>query len=133
MFKSPTALSVPFLLFPESRRADLEANDGGPHAWDEGWAFYTGSIEGATVGGDTTDGGQMLYALAEKRCENFKTCSGDGDEDDLTGVSAINTDILALWEAGQQHLLDEECDEAADVIEDIVPLMAVPLIQGLLR
>ncbi|CAN0536084.1 unnamed protein product, partial [Scytosiphon promiscuus] len=56
--------------------ADTTNNDGGVVAWDEGWAFYTGSLEGTDVGG-TPDEGQMLYALAEKRCENFKTCSGD--------------------------------------------------------
>lgn len=75
----------------------------------------------------------MLYALAEKRCENFGTCTGDDDGDSTTGVSAINADLLALWTAGQANLIDLECNKAASVITEIVPLMAVPLIQGLLR
>ncbi|CAM9887341.1 unnamed protein product [Ectocarpus sp. 8 AP-2014] len=110
---------------------DLSANDGGPHAWDEGWAFYAGSLEGTDAGG--SGDGQMIYALAEKRCENFGTCSGDTDGSDATGVSAINSELLTLWEAGKANLLAGECTEASAVIDEIVPLMAVPLIQGLLR
>merc|ERR1719159_1248574 len=41
-----------------------------PHAWDEGWAFYAGSLEGTDGSGD----GQMLHQLAEKRCKDFGTC-----------------------------------------------------------
>ncbi|CAN0089212.1 unnamed protein product, partial [Ectocarpus sp. 12 AP-2014] len=110
---------------------DLSANDGGPHAWDEGWAFYAGSLEGTAVGG--SGDGQMIYALAEKRCENFGTCTGDSDGSDATGVSAINSELLTLWETGQANLLAGECTEASAVIDEILPLMAVPLIQGLLR
>ncbi|CBN77422.1 conserved unknown protein [Ectocarpus siliculosus] len=115
----------------DCENGDLSANDGGPHAWDEGWAFYAGSLEGTDVGG--TGDGQMLYALAEKRCENFGTCTGDSDGSDTTGVSAINSELLTLWETGQASLLAEECTEASAVIDQILPLMAVPLIQGLLR
>ncbi|CAN0456228.1 unnamed protein product, partial [Scytosiphon promiscuus] len=97
-----------------------------------GWAFYTGSLEGTDVGG-TPDEGQMLYALAEKRCENFKTCSGDNDDNDLTGTSAVNNDILALWQTGQGYIQDLNCSAATTVKEDIVTLMTVPLVQGVLR
>ena len=124
----PTSLPSSFSSFfasPLIVSADLTANDGGPHAWDEGWAFYTGSIEGTVVGG-SADGGQMLYALAEKRCENFGTCNANG-------VAEVNTDILTLWTAGQQNLLAAECAQAATAITNIAPLMAVPLIQGVLR
>ena len=122
---APSNSLVLFVLDRISRCADLSANDGGPHAWDEGWAFYTGSIEGTDVGG-SADGGQMVYALAEKRCENFGTCDADG-------VSAVNTELLELWHVGQDHLLAGDCDQAAGVVSDIVPHMAVPLIQGVLR
>ena len=50
-----------------------------------------------------------------------------------TGVSEINTEILALWTAGQQNLLDGECAEAEALIGQMASLMAVPLIQGVLR
>ena len=50
------------------------ANDAGPvHAWDEGVAFYTGSLEGAAQGGNTA--GKLVYRLAEKRCASFGTCT----------------------------------------------------------
>ncbi|CAN0397378.1 unnamed protein product, partial [Ectocarpus fasciculatus] len=115
----------------DCENGDLSANDGGPHAWDEGWAFYTGSLEGTAAGG--SGDGQMIYALAEKRCENFGTCSGDTDGDDTTGTSAINSELLTLWEAGKANLVAGECTQASAVIDEILPLMAVPLIQGLLR
>lgn len=75
----------------------------------------------------------MIYALAEKRCENFGTCTGDSDNDPLTGTSEVNTQLLALWSTGQAHVQAGECADAAALIKEIVPLMAVPLMQGLLR
>ena len=100
-------------------------------AWDEGWAFYAGSLEGPDVGG--TDEGQMIYALAEKRCENFKTCSGDTDDDDLTGVSAVNAELLTLRQSGQSAIQELDCDTAEATKEEIVAQMVVPLVQGVLR
>ena len=50
-------------------------NSGPVHAWDEGVAFYTGSLEGT----DGSGSGKMVYALADKRCQNFKTCGAAGD------------------------------------------------------
>merc|ERR1719515_212138 len=52
---------------------DNEASTVGgdsPHAWDEGWAFYAGSLEGT----DGSGSGQMIHQLAEKRCADFGTC-----------------------------------------------------------
>jgi hypothetical protein len=37
-------------------------NAGAVHAWDEGVAFYTGSLEGESVGGNRT--GELVYRLA---------------------------------------------------------------------
>ena len=50
--------------------ATSEAGDS-PHAWDEGWAFYAGSLEGT----DGAGSGQLLYQLAQKRCADFGTCA----------------------------------------------------------
>jgi hypothetical protein len=41
--------------------------DGNVMAWDEGWAFYAGSLEGPDGLGE----GVQPYSLAEKRCEAF--------------------------------------------------------------
>lgn len=65
---------------------DLNANDGGPHAWDEGWAFYAGSTEGTDGSGE----GFMLHQLATKRCGRLvvrpfeSTLHGDGYRVQLT-------------------------------------------------
>ena len=62
------------------------------HAWDEGVAFYTGSLEGTVTGGSSS--GKLLYRLAEKRCANFGTCleSGTG----APGTSQVNSELSAL-------------------------------------
>merc|ERR1719272_2164327 len=51
-------------------KGNVADNDMGVHAWDEGWAFYAGSLEGT----DGSGKGALVYALAEKRCQNFGTC-----------------------------------------------------------
>ena len=61
------------------------------HAWDEGVAFYTGSLEGTAYGG--SGDGKLLYRLAEKRCANFGTCS---TEHPTSGTSQVNTELFAL-------------------------------------
>ena len=47
-------------------------DDASVHAWDEAVAFYTGSLEGAAQYGDSSNG-KLLHALADKRCQNFRT------------------------------------------------------------
>ena len=52
----------------------FSANDAGPvHAWDEGVAFYTGSLEGEAPGGNSA--GKLAYRLAEKRCAGLGSCT----------------------------------------------------------
>lgn len=104
---------------------DLENNVDGPQAWDEGWAFYAGSLEGEEGTGD----GMHLYALAEKRCEDFGTCA------EIDGVSqaTVNSQLLALFDEGQQKLQSLECSAVEAIKEQVVDLMTVPLIQGMLR
>ena len=53
---------------------EFSANTHGPvHAWDEGVAFYTGSLEGAAQGGNSA--GKLAYRLAEKRCAGLGFCT----------------------------------------------------------
>lgn len=108
---------------------DISSNGGAVLAWDEAWAFYAGSTE---LGDGSTSGFQP-YALAEKRCKNFATCTGDADGDPTTGKSSVNQELLALYSAGQQAILNGNCGGAASILRDIVPLMTVPLVQGVLR
>jgi hypothetical protein len=102
-------------------------NDDPVHAWDEAVAFFTGSLEGTDGSGD----GVLIHQLADKRCENFKTC---GDLADLeTGTSHVNIEILRQFRDGSQKISTGDCSGARANKEAIEQLMAVPLIQGTLR
>ncbi|MEO0631472.1 MAG: hypothetical protein AAFY46_12230, partial [Planctomycetota bacterium] len=105
----------------------MNNEDPAVHAWDEGWAFYAGSLE------DGTGSGVQVYALAETRCANFFTCTGDDDGDASTGRSAVNAELLSLYQEGQLALNAGNCNGAALVVREIVKQMTVPLIQGVLR
>ena len=111
---------------------DITSNDatvGGPapHAWDEGWAFYAGSLEG-TAAGDGTTGGVMVYNLASKRCKDFGTCNGG-----TTGVAKANLKHLALARSGRDKILAGDCNTVQEEFDAIVDQMTIPLIQGMLR
>jgi hypothetical protein len=95
------------------------------HAWDEAVAFYSGSLEGT----DGSGSGKMLYALADKRCENFKTCSGGS----ASGTSQVNIDIINQFKIGQHALNDGKCGDLPAIRDKIISLMTVPLVQGSLR
>ena len=105
----------------------MQCNDDPVHAWDEGVAFYTGSLEGQTGEGS----GNLLYALADKRCENYGTCGTHGIESQ--GTSKVNYDIFKEFAAGQFNLNIGNCEGARVNKEKIAELMAIPLIQGTLR
>ncbi|CAM9766180.1 unnamed protein product, partial [Choristocarpus tenellus] len=113
----------------DCNNGDLTANDGGPHAWDETWAFYAGSLEGTDGSGD----GVMPYALADKRCQNFAVCDGDDDGDSLTGTSTVNANALDLFQEGLGYLLTGDCVSVIKSKNEIVKQMTIPLLQGLLR
>ena len=84
----------------------LDNNYGSVHAWDEGVAFYAGSLEGT----DGSGSGKQVYALADKRCENFNTCGADGTAS--TGTSKVNIDLLELFRKGRNYLLVLDCAAA---------------------
>jgi len=102
-------------------------NDDPVYCWDEAVSFYTGSLEGS----DGSGPGKLLYALADKRCANYKTCGDMGD--DVTGRSYINKEIFAQFAIGKSKLRNGECASAREQKEAIEILMLVPLIQGTLR
>lgn len=100
-------------------------NDDSVHAWDEAVAFYTGSLEGKDP---REGGGKMLYALADKRCKNFKTCT-----DTAGHVSSVNTEIFKQFNLGKAKLLKGECGPVRDITDKIISQMTIPLVQGSLR
>merc|ERR1711988_1795394 len=99
------------------------------HAWDEGVAFYTGSLEGTDLGG--TSAGETPYRLAEKRCANFKTCGSKGDS--TTGISKVNSDLFELFLEGEMLLSAGKCASVRPIVDQIVSKMTIPLVQGTLR
>lgn len=105
-----------------------KCNDDAVHAWDEGVAFYSGSLEGL----DGAGSGKLLHQLADKRCVNYGTCGVTGDE--LSGMSMINKELFKLFNQGKPMLLaGGQCDDVNEIVRKIEALMAVPLIQGALR
>lgn len=102
-------------------------NDDPVHAWDEGVAFYTGSLEGS----DGSGSGKLAYALADKRCSNFKTCGDMADA--TTGGSKVNMELLKYFQIGVSKINKGECASARSDKETIEKLMMIPLIQGTLR
>ena len=108
----------------QSGCSGIECNMDPVHAWDEGWAFYAGSLEGTT--GDSA--GVMPYRLAEKRCKNFGTCQNDQND-----KAEVNVLLLEQAKMGLAKLQGGKCIEAIPIKERMVQLMSVPLVQGALR
>merc|ERR1719353_1915977 len=101
----------------------IDCNDDPVHAWDEGVAFYSGSLEGT----DGSGSGKLLHALADKRCKNYGTCTAAG------GGSQVNEELFKLFTKGKVALQQGKCDDAKPLKKTIVELMSVPLVQGSLR
>jgi hypothetical protein len=106
--------------------SSITNNYGSAHAWDEGVAFYTGTAEGTAVGG--SGAGVMNYNLAEKRCQNFNTCI-----DGTTGMSSVNLNLFAKFDLAQNYLFTGSCSYVRPVLDEIIPLMTIPHVQGVLR
>jgi len=91
--------NVPYLGLVAGTVADDDTGiEGHVHTWDEGWAFWAGSLE--TGSGD----GSSPYTLAEKRDGDFGTDSGVGLS--AGGTSNSNAKILGASDAGRDVLAD---------------------------
>lgn len=102
-------------------------NDDPVHAWDEAVAFYTGSLEGE----DGSGAGKLSYALADKRCSNFKTCGDLADA--TTGTANVNLQMFEQFSIGKSKISQGQCSSAREQKNKIETLMLIPLIQGSLR
>merc|ERR1711872_24338 len=96
-------------------------NDAPVHAWDEAWAFYTGSLEGKFG----SVHGILLYRLAENMAEEFGTS--------LAGKSRVNRALIEYFIDGKAHIDAGECDEAKSFRKQITTKMSIPLIQATLK
>jgi hypothetical protein len=109
----------------------IACNDDPVHAWDEGVAFYTGSLAADTPNGA---GGKLIWALAEKRCKNYKTCGPNGDSASLDQTTAkVNNDLLFEFAKGRDALQAGKCADVTPITRKVVSLMTIPLIQGTMR
>jgi hypothetical protein len=109
----------------------FDCNDDPVHAWDEAVAFYAGSLEPVDM---QPGSGKLLYALADKRCKNFKTCIAQPSFARVaTGVSHVNYVIVDLFKKGKTALRSGQCSAVPAIRDRIIQQMVVPLIQGSLR
>jgi len=100
--------------------------------WDAAVAIYVGSIEGDFGRSGTT--GKSNYALANKRCRNFRNCGPERNEGNSKDrISPINTKILAHFSAGQHAAFAGDWALMEDYKKLISAKMVVPWIQGTLR
>ena len=99
--------------------------------WDKGMAYYVGSQEGTTTGAST---GNLLYNLAQKRCEEFGTCATTTDS---STIAAANKEAIAKATEGMAYFVHTQlscADPQLDTIfRNIVSQMTVPLVQGMLK
>merc|ERR1712142_426357 len=95
-------------------------NDAPVHAWDEAWAFYTGSLEGKF--GNAA--GIFPYRLAEDMCSELDTC--------LAGKSKVNRELEDAFIDGKNMIDNANCDGAQAYKSTIMTKMSIPLIQATL-
>merc|ERR1712151_265767 len=93
-------------------------NDAPVHAWDEAWAFYTGSLEGKF--GNAA--GIFPYRLAENMCMIMDTC--------LAGKSKVNRELENAFIDGKNMIDQGNCDGAKAFKSTIMTKMSIPLVQA---
>jgi Notch-like protein len=125
---------------------DLTDNNASVHATDEAMAFYTGELEGQTgfnyardnAGDLVNKVGYLMHNLADKRCNNFGTCTGkpentSPDPSNIQGASAVNTKVAELAQQFAAEVTSTACTTAAETLKLIEAQMTVPLVQGTIR
>merc|ERR1712032_542293 len=113
----------------EETTRDGHAHDNALECWDEGVAYYVGSLQGSKL---TAGGGKFPYVLADKRCSNFKTCNAAAPFTTGT-VSWVNHNVMAKFHMGKNALVKGDCYMAQTALDQISKLVYIPLIQGTLR
>lgn len=111
----------------DCKAGKFKDNDDAVLAWDEGVAFYAGSLEGT----DGSGSGVMPMALADKRCQNYKTCGALGNE--VSGVAKVNIDLFKLFQSGTAEISQKKCSDLEKTVATISSKMYIPLIQGTMR
>jgi len=103
----------------DCKSANPERQAAAGAAWDKAAAYLAGS-------NGRTKHGLMHFALADNRCAQFGTCDTDGK-------SQAGKKLTTLLYAGRAEINGKACSALSKTIEEIVPVLFVPLIQGTLR
>jgi hypothetical protein len=98
----------------------------GMFEWDSAVAYYSGSRLDLP-----NNKGDFLFAFADERCTDFRTCGEKGKE--AVGFAKSNHDAFKLFNRGQQELVDTNCRALRETKDTIEGLMTVPLVQGTIR
>merc|ERR1711920_853290 len=94
---------------------------------------------GSSGGLDACEGGncELQFMLADKRCQNFGTCTADHDNNPFDGYSVVNRDIFKLFTSGRDQILGAnhtlECPGINETMNEIAGRMLIPFIQGVQR
>ena len=106
-------------------------------SWDTGMAYYIGSLEGEyATSADYASTGNLLYALAQKRCAEFGTCATTTDSSTIAAVNTNVQSITGFAKQGKDLLYHQVgCNDAnLDLaFKGMVSQMTVPLVQGMLK
>jgi len=99
---------------------------------DSGAMFFIGSMESENMSSKHLYGGEFMFAMAKELCTDFDTCIGDDGDND--GSAKINEVITSSMTRVAENIESTNCEEVASLVDDtILPAMAMPLIQGLLK
>merc|ERR1711920_389981 len=94
---------------------------------------------GSSGGLDACEGGncELQFMLADKRCQNFGTCTADHDNNPFDGYSEVNRDIFKLFTSGRDQILGanrtHECSGVNATMNEISGRMLIPFVQGVQR
>jgi hypothetical protein len=102
-----------------ANQADAEAEA----EWDEGVAFFVGSIEANTP---PRSNGVLMYSLGLEQCRHFGTCNESGE-------ATSNVELFKRFGDGISMIKERECGQAESLLSlNITKLMQIPLVQGTL-
>lgn len=97
-------------------------------------ATYVGSLEGEDGNNDPDgDYGKAPYALADRRCRNFKNCGPNSDSDAKDQTSPVNTKILSFFAAASHAAYIGDWTLVEKYLRLISNTSIIPFVQGTMR
>ena len=114
----------------DCKNSCIACNDDPVHAWDEGVAFYTGSL---AADDPIAAGGKLIWALAEKRCR-LPDVRPERRLDEPLGHDRQGEQRPPLRvQQGPRCAPGRQVREVRPIVRKVVSLMTIPLIQGTIR